>query len=28
VVKGPRGTRVVRNPGQASEVLSAIGAVR
>jgi len=28
VVKGPRGTRVVRNPVQASGVLSAIGAVR
>ncbi len=28
VVKGPRGTRVVRNPAQASGVLSAIGEVR
>ncbi len=28
VVKGPRGTRVLRNPGRASEVLSAISEVR
>ncbi len=28
VVKGPRGTRVVSNPGSAAEVMSAIGEVR